>query len=50
MLQNDGYCYIECQILRRKTVKIYQLTHDVYHHWLSEGVAEMFIVRQRLNE
>jgi hypothetical protein len=47
MLQNDGYCYIGCQKLQRKTVKIYQLAHDVYHYLLSRGVAKGFLVRQR---
>jgi hypothetical protein len=33
--------------LQRKTVKMYQLAHDVYHHLLLKGVAKMFLVRQR---
>jgi hypothetical protein len=50
MLQNDSYCYIKYQKFQRKIVKMYQSAHDMYHHWLSRGVARRFLVRQRQKE
>jgi hypothetical protein len=45
MLQNDRNCYTWRQKVQRKTVKTYQLEHDMYYH-LSKGMTKSFLVNR----
>jgi hypothetical protein len=48
MLENENYRYLGCQKLKRRTGERYRSACGAYHHhYLSKGVAEIVLVKQK---